>query len=120
MDNKDTSPTREPKRQKKLHYGSSDAVLKCHEYSEQMGPHSGQAAVSNFSEECKSKEDTSAVLSTTPFNGSYVNGSVCAFCQSSKITEVNNSPHVKFLLLRIILFNFCERFGLQLSSNLES
>ncbi|KAI3449810.1 hypothetical protein Pfo_006475 [Paulownia fortunei] len=85
--NKDTFRTRGTKRQKKLNYGSSDAVLQSHGYSQQIVSHSDQAAVSNCNEECKSKEDTSVISSTATCDASYVNGSVCAFCQSSKITE---------------------------------
>lgn len=86
MDAKNTSNTREPKKQKKLNYGSSDAILRAHEHSQKIVSHS-EHAVSNYGE-CKSKDDTSFNSSTIPCDASYGNESVCAFCHSSKITEV--------------------------------
>lgn len=83
---KDTSNTREPKRQKKLNYGSSNAILPTHAYSQQIVSHSDPAAF-NYGE-CKSKDDTSINSSTAPYDAPYGNESVCAFCHSSEITEV--------------------------------
>ncbi|KAL8530204.1 hypothetical protein ACS0TY_007314 [Phlomoides rotata] len=85
VDAKDTSNTREPKRQKKLIYGSPDAILRTHAYSQQIVSHS-DPAVFNYGE-CKLKDDMSINSSTAPFDASYGNESVCAFCHSSKITE---------------------------------
>ncbi|KAK4418426.1 BRCA1-associated RING domain protein 1 [Sesamum alatum] len=87
LDSNDTFHTREPKRQKKLNYGSPDAALGSHGYSQQIICHSDQAAVSNFSAECKFKENTAVISSPAACEESYANGSVCAFCHSSKITE---------------------------------
>ncbi|KAL0383648.1 UNVERIFIED_CONTAM: BRCA1-associated RING domain protein 1 [Sesamum calycinum] len=83
VDSNDKFHTREPKRQKKLNYGSPEAALG----SQQIICHSDQAAVSNFSAECKFKEDTSVISSPAACEELYVNGSVCAFCHSSKTTE---------------------------------
>ncbi|KAL6516196.1 hypothetical protein OROGR_019501 [Orobanche gracilis] len=68
MDDKEAFHTRELKRQKKLDYGLSDTVLQRHE-------------------ECKSKEDKSVIPSIGPSDAMNMNGSVCAFCHSSKTTE---------------------------------
>ncbi|KAK6141504.1 hypothetical protein DH2020_024749 [Rehmannia glutinosa] len=87
MDDKDVFHTREPKRQKKLNYGLPDTVLQRHGYNQQIVYHPDQAAVSNYNKAHKSKEDMSVMSSTAPCVASYVNGSVCAFCHSSKITE---------------------------------
>ncbi|GER29665.1 breast cancer associated RING 1 [Striga asiatica] len=78
-DDKDASHTRELKRQKKLDYGLADAALHKHGQSQQIISHNDQASVSNYNKECKSKEVTCDVLD--------LNGSVCAFCHSSVITE---------------------------------
>ncbi|KAL0435559.1 UNVERIFIED_CONTAM: BRCA1-associated RING domain protein 1 [Sesamum radiatum] len=87
IDSNDTFHSREPKRQKKLNYGSPEAALGSHGYSQQIICHYDQAAVSNFSAECKFKEDTSIISSPAACEELYANGSVCAFCHSSKITE---------------------------------
>ncbi|GFP82946.1 protein breast cancer susceptibility 1 homolog [Phtheirospermum japonicum] len=87
MDDKDAFQTREPKRQKKLDYGVSDAVLQKHGYCQQIISHADQDAGSNCNEEFKSKEETPLIPSIAPCDASYVNGSACAFCHSSKITE---------------------------------
>ncbi|CAA0833402.1 BRCA1-associated RING domain protein 1 [Striga hermonthica] len=79
MGDKDASHTRELKRQKKLDYELADAALHKHGQSQQITSHTDQASVSNYNEECKSKEVTCDV--------SDLNGSVCAFCHSSTITE---------------------------------
>ncbi|KAH6811408.1 breast cancer associated RING 1 [Perilla frutescens var. frutescens] len=85
VDTKDMFHAREPKRQKKLSYGSSGAVLQSHAYSQQIVPHSDPAVSKH--EDCKSKEDAS-IISSNPLRGaSSVDGSVCALCHSSKITE---------------------------------
>ncbi|KAL8055254.1 hypothetical protein ABFX02_04G045000 [Erythranthe guttata] len=85
-DNKDTPHTRDSKRQKKLSYGP-DAVLQPRGYSQQVVSHSGQVTLYNCKEECESKEDTSVISSSALCAASYDDGSVCAFCHSSRITE---------------------------------
>ncbi|KAL0304987.1 UNVERIFIED_CONTAM: BRCA1-associated RING domain protein 1 [Sesamum angustifolium] len=62
-------------------------ALGSHGYSQQIICHSDQAAVSNFSAECKFKEDTSVISSPAACEELYANSSVCAFCHSSKTTE---------------------------------
>ncbi|XP_057798173.1 BRCA1-associated RING domain protein 1 [Salvia miltiorrhiza] len=85
VDTRGTYHTREPKRQKKLIYGPSGAVLQSHAYSEKIVSHLNPA-VSKL-EDCKSMEDASIISSTAPLDASNVDGSICALCHSSKITE---------------------------------
>lgn len=87
VDHNDACHTRESKRQKKLSYGSSEAVLQSHEYKQQTVFHSEVAAVSYFNEERKFK-DPSVISTSMPPDASYVHASICALCHSSKITEV--------------------------------
>ncbi|KAL3647708.1 hypothetical protein CASFOL_008676 [Castilleja foliolosa] len=87
IDDKDAFQTREPKRQKKLDYGLPNAVKQKHGCSQQIISHTDHDAVSNCNKDFKSKEETSISPSIAPLDVSYVNGSACAFCHSSKITE---------------------------------
>ncbi|XP_022847162.1 BRCA1-associated RING domain protein 1-like isoform X1 [Olea europaea var. sylvestris] len=76
--------TREAKRQKKLSYGLSGEVLRRTGYS-QIIPHN--LAVSDCNEEPKFKENSTVIPPPAIFDASDVNGNVCAFCLSSKITD---------------------------------
>lgn len=86
MDSKDTFLAREPKRQKKLSYGSVGVVLQSHAHSQKIVAHSDPAVLKH--QDCKTKEDASIISSTALLDASCADGSICAFCHSSKITEV--------------------------------
>lgn len=81
--------TRDAKRQKKLSYGLSGEVLRRTGYS-QIIPHN--LAVSDCNEEPKFKENSTVIPPPAIFDASDVNGNVCAFCLSSKITDVSVRP----------------------------
>lgn len=85
MDSKDTFLAREPKRQKKLSYGSVGVVLQSHAHSQKIVAHSDPAVLKH--QDCKTKEDASIISSTALLDASCADGSICAFCHSSKITE---------------------------------
>ncbi|XP_073157453.1 BRCA1-associated RING domain protein 1-like [Henckelia pumila] len=84
---KGTIHKRETKRQKKLHYGSSDVVIRSCEYKNDTVTQFDKAAAVGFNLEGKCTEHNSAMSSAVLGAASYMDGSICAFCHSSEITD---------------------------------
>lgn len=97
VDTRGSYHAREPKRQKKLIYGPSGAVLQSHTYSQKIVSHS-DPAVSKL-EDCKSMQVAPIISSAAPRDASYVDGNICALCHSSKITEVIFLQNYVFIFL---------------------
>lgn len=76
MNQNETFQIRKLKKLKQL-TGSPENILQSYGYRKQIGSHSDQAG-----DKCKFKEDSSDTSSTVQHNGT-----VCAFCHSSEITE---------------------------------
>ncbi|XP_073063557.1 BRCA1-associated RING domain protein 1-like isoform X1 [Primulina eburnea] len=83
----DTFHKREIKRQKKLHYGLSDDVIWSHEYKKDTISQFDKAAVVSCNLEGKYPEHNSIMSSSVLGAAPYMDGSICAFCHSSEITD---------------------------------
>ncbi|KAL3849996.1 hypothetical protein ACJIZ3_011878 [Penstemon smallii] len=82
-----TFNARESKRQKKLSYEQSEAITPSHGHNQHIISQSDPAMVPNCDKEHKFLEDTSVNFSKALGDASYMSGSFCAFCNSSKITQ---------------------------------
>uniref|UniRef100_A0A5B7AMK6 Putative BRCA1-associated RING domain protein 1 n=1 Tax=Davidia involucrata TaxID=16924 RepID=A0A5B7AMK6_DAVIN len=78
---------RDIKRQKKLNYGLLDMGVKSDCHAQSIGLHSENAATCDFTLEHKFGEPLSGAQKAVTTDSSDANKSVCAFCQSSMITD---------------------------------
>ncbi|KZV32967.1 protein BREAST CANCER SUSCEPTIBILITY 1 [Dorcoceras hygrometricum] len=84
---KDTFHERDTKRQKKLHYESSDVVNLSHEYRKDTPSQIDRAAAVSNNLEGKYPEHNSVMSSAVLEADSFRVGSICSFCHSSEITD---------------------------------
>lgn len=81
---------RDAKRQKMLDYGSSEAVVMEKGLNQEKVHYSENGAISNSNLAVKPGEHPCITRPTPVSNSSALSRSVCAFCHSSKMTDVSS------------------------------
>ena len=92
---KGTPYTRDAKRQKMLDYGSSATVVMGNCLTQKVDS-SSNGAISNCNLAVKPEEQP-CIAQPTPVSNSSDLESVCAFCHSSKLTDVSSKPKHNFV-----------------------
>lgn len=102
---------RDVKRQKKLSYGLPEMALQNHDHNQQRESCSRIIANSDCNLTCKLSESSFVVHPQEVSDQHLLEGSVCAFCHKSKITEVRCLLYILKDKLKIEFVDVCAIFG---------